>query len=84
VPLAQIIRKRLRRRGVTSGVRCVFSTESAQNKNEPVIEEAPEQGVSGRPRAPIGSISYLTGMFGLFVASEVVRILLEGAKPCAN
>jgi len=35
--------------------------------------------VSGRPRAPIGSISYLTGMFGLFVASEVVRILLEGS-----
>ncbi len=83
-PLAQIIRKRLRRRGVTSGVRCVFSTEAAQNKNEPVIEEAPEQGVSGRPRAPIGSISYLTGMFGLFVASEVVRVLLggfEAAKP---
>ncbi|WP_051306898.1 tRNA threonylcarbamoyladenosine dehydratase [Desulfomicrobium escambiense] len=75
-PLAQIIRKRLRRRGVTAGVRCVFSTEAAQNKNEPVIEEAPEQGVSGRPRAPIGSISYLTGMFGLYVASEVVGILL--------
>ncbi len=78
-PLAQIIRKRLRRRGVTSGVRCVFSTECAQNKNEPVIEEMPEQGVSGRPRTPIGSISYLTGIFGLFVASEVVRIVLDGA-----
>jgi tRNA A37 threonylcarbamoyladenosine dehydratase len=78
-PLAQIIRKRLRRRGVTSGVRCVFSTECARNKNEPVIEEAPEQGVSGRPRAPIGSISYLTGMFGLYVASEVVRILFGDA-----
>ena len=77
-PLAQIIRKRLRRRGVTSGVRCVFSTEAALNKNEPVIEEAPEQGVSGRPRAPIGSISYLTGMFGLYVASEVVREVLGG------
>lgn len=78
-PLAQIIRKRLRRRGVTSGVRCVFSTEAAQNKNEPVIEEAPEQGVSGRPRAPIGSISYLTGMFGLYVAGEVLRILLQSS-----
>lgn len=76
-PLAQIIRKRLRRRGVVSGVRCVFSTEPAQNKNEPVVEEAPEQGLSGRPRAPIGSISYLTGMFGLYVASEVIRILLD-------
>jgi len=77
-PLAQIIRKRLRRRGVTSGVRCIFSTEAARNKNEPVIDEGLEQGVSGRPRAPIGSISYLTGMFGLFVASEVVRVLLGG------
>lgn len=76
-PLAQIIRKRLRRRGVVSGVRCVFSTEPAQNKNEPVVQEAPEQGLSGRPRAPIGSISYLTGMFGLYVASEVIRILLD-------
>jgi tRNA A37 threonylcarbamoyladenosine dehydratase len=78
-PLAQIIRKRLRRRGVTGGVRCVFSTEAAQNKNEPVIDEAPEEGRSGRPRAPIGSISYLTGMFGLYVASEVVGILLGDA-----
>lgn len=76
-PLAQIIRKRLRRRGVTSGVRCVFSTEAALNKNAPVIDETPEQGVSGRPRAPIGSISYLTGMFGLYVAGEVIHILLE-------
>lgn len=83
-PLAQIIRKRLRRRGVTSGVRCVFSTEAALNKNEPVIEEAPEQGVSGRPRAPIGSISYLTGMFGLYVASEVVRELLGGFEAVRN
>jgi len=77
-PLAQIIRKRLRRRGVTTGVRCVFSTEAALNKNAPVIDEGLEQGVSGRPRAPIGSISYLTGMFGLYVASEVVRVLLGG------
>lgn len=76
-PLAQIIRKRLRRRGVTTGVRCVFSTEAAQNTNEPVLEEAPEQGRSGRPRQPIGSISYLTGMFGLYVAAEVIHILLN-------
>lgn len=75
-PLAQIIRKRLRRRGVTSGVRCVFSTEVPRNKNAPVLGETPEQGVSGRPREPLGSICYLTGMFGLFVAAEVVRLLL--------
>lgn len=75
-PLAQIIRKRLRHRNISSGVRCVFSVEQAQNKNEPVVAEAPEQNRSGRPRAPIGSISYLTGIFGLYVASETVRLLL--------
>lgn len=79
-PLAQIIRKRLRRRGVTSGVRCVFSTEPALNKNEPLLDEAPEQGASGRPRAPLGSISFLTGMFGLYVASEVIHILLKSQE----
>jgi tRNA A37 threonylcarbamoyladenosine dehydratase len=76
-PLAQIIRKRLRRRGITTGVRCVFSTETARNKNEPVVDEAPEQGRSGRPRQPIGSISYLTGIFGLNAAAEVIHLLLD-------
>lgn len=76
-PLAQIIRKRLRRRGITHGVRCVFSTEQAQNANPPIVEETPEQGPGGRPREPLGSISYITGMFGLFVAGEVIRLLLE-------
>ena len=75
-PLAQIIRKRLRHRNISSGVRCVFSVEQAQNKNAPVLEEAPEQNRPGRPRAPIGSISYLTGMFGLHVAGETIRLLL--------
>lgn len=75
-PLAQIIRKRLRHRNISSGVRCVFSVEQAQNKNAPVMEEAPEQNRPGRPRAPIGSISYLTGMFGLHVAGETIRLLL--------
>ena len=50
--------------------------EQAQNKNAPVLEEAPEQNRPGRPRAPIGSISYLTGMFGLHVAGETIRLLL--------
>lgn len=83
-PLAQIVRKRLRRRGVKSGVRCVFSTERPLNKNEPVMAEAPEQGVCGRPRAAIGSISYMTGIFGFFAAGEVIRLILENADPSAS
>ncbi|GAB1408987.1 tRNA threonylcarbamoyladenosine dehydratase [Desulfovibrionales bacterium] len=76
-PLAQIMRKRLRRRGVSTGVRCVFSTEQPCNTNPPVVNEAPEHEGGGRPRVPLGSLSYLTGIFGLFVASEVIHLLLH-------
>lgn len=76
-PLAQVIRKRLRRRGIASGVRCVFSTEQAQNTKPSIMDEILEQDLGGRPREPLGSISYLTGIFGLFVASEVIRLLLQ-------
>lgn len=77
-PLARIMRKRLRRRGITSGVCCVFSTELAHNTLEAPEEEAWDNGDHGRPREPLGSISYLTGIFGLYVAGEVVRLVLEG------
>lgn len=82
-PLAQILRKRLRRLGITSGVRCVFSTEPPR-ANPPLLGETPEAGIQGRPRAPLGSISYLTGMFGLLAAAEVVRLLVpEAFNPSA-
>lgn len=77
--LARIMRKRLRRRGVCSGVRCVFSTEQANNN---MITTKPwEDQDHGRPRASLGSISYLTGLFGLYLAAEVISVLLNG--PCS-
>lgn len=78
-PLARFIRKRLRRLGVDSGITCVFSSEAAP----PVLAE-PEMGeetrVRGRPRRPIGSLSYMTGIFGLRAAHEALRILLPGVR----
>lgn len=76
-PLAQIMRKRLRRRGIHSGVRCVFSTEQARAPIPSGVDEGPEHGSGGRPRIPLGSLSYLTGIFGLFIASEVIHLLLQ-------
>lgn len=70
-PLARLIRKRLRRRGITSGIRCVYSTESPQKRGA-----SPEAKERGRPRAPLGSISFLTGMFGLMAAREAVARIL--------
>lgn len=77
-PLARIIRKRLHRHGIRNGVRCVYSTERASNKLPPVLldtELAPQS--RGRPRAAIGSISYVTGVFGLRIAGEVIAYLLR-------
>jgi tRNA A37 threonylcarbamoyladenosine dehydratase len=77
-PLARFVRKRLRRRGITSGIRCVFSIEEPRNKNAPIEEGGEEEPafLRGRKRRPIGSLSYLTGIFGLLTAGEVLKMIL--------
>jgi len=137
-PLARYVRKRLRRRGITTGFRCVFSiedpfneapcgkpqgisgasqaefrrslgqpafaqlsygevrpaihsrgihlrTDSARleprsilakaNKTE-AVEEDDQSFRQGRLRRPIGSFSYMTGIFGLLAAYEVIKIII--------
>jgi len=75
-PLAAIIRKRLRRRGITTGIRCIYSTEPCRNDllPDPVDVEAHEG--PGRKRTPLGTLSYMPALFGLRVAEEVIRTLL--------
>jgi tRNA A37 threonylcarbamoyladenosine dehydratase len=78
-PLAKLVRKRLRRHGVLSGVRCIYSLEEPRNKEVPAEEE--EQAFPrGRPRRPIGSLSYITGIFGLLAAGEVIRMIARLQK----
>jgi tRNA A37 threonylcarbamoyladenosine dehydratase len=76
-PLAKIIRKRLHRRGVFEGIRCVYSVEPAENKLPYNEEDADEPQEHGRQRTPIGTISYMPGIFGLKVAEEVIRLILN-------
>jgi len=78
-PLARIIRRRLHRHDIYDGVRCVYSTEPALNKNPPVVEETkcPDSTERGRGREPIGSISYVTGIAGLKTAYEVINHILN-------
>ena len=75
-PLARTIRQRLRRRGIDRGIRCVFSPEQAYNKLPPVVREEPRAS-RGRERAPLGSISFVTGIFGLKAASAAIHHILE-------
>ena len=75
-PLARYVRKRLRRQGIVSGIRCVYSTE-VSNIGTPLETDEDTTQTRGRLRTPIGSISYITGMFGLLIASEVINALLD-------
>lgn len=81
-PLARMIRKKLHKLGVYSGIRCVYSVEEPRNRQKtekPVIAAPVEEGefVRGRPRTPIGSMSYVPGMFGLIAASEVISYIIN-------
>jgi tRNA A37 threonylcarbamoyladenosine dehydratase len=85
--LARIIRRELRRRGITSGVQVVYSTEEFRplgdqsaacsdncicpNKNDHLWRCTDR-------RVILGSSSYIPPIFGLTMAGEVVRLLLGG------
>jgi tRNA A37 threonylcarbamoyladenosine dehydratase len=79
-PLARWIRKRLRKAGIERGVRCVYSIEPARgaaSDGAGVRTEADDAAFyevhpRGRRRAPLGSLSCLTGIFGLVAAREVI------------
>lgn len=79
-PLAAMMRKRLKRRGITKGVLTVFT-------DEPPKPPRPPEPVSGRgrPRAVNGTISYMPPLFGLMLAGEVIRRLLakDNVQPTA-
>jgi tRNA A37 threonylcarbamoyladenosine dehydratase len=77
-PLAKIIRKRLHRRNIFEGIRCVYSIEPVEKCSDTENELDSEETFSrGRERAPLGSISYMTGIFGLVAARELIDLILK-------
>ena len=82
-PLARVLRQRLHRRGIRTGIRCVYSLEPARNTLPHDPADAGEHHGAGRPRTPIGTISYLPALFGLRIAQEVIE-LLTGAAGAAG
>jgi tRNA A37 threonylcarbamoyladenosine dehydratase len=78
-PLARAVRGRLHRRGIESGVTCVFSTEQAPEDSftQPEAEDIP---ASGRARVVMGSLPTLTGIFGLTLANAVISFLLSDSS----
>lgn len=69
-PLAAMVRKRLHRLGINHGIKVVFSSEK-------VSENATLDEPSQNKRTTIGTISYLPPLFGCFVASVVIRDIVD-------
>jgi tRNA A37 threonylcarbamoyladenosine dehydratase len=76
-PLARVVRLRLGRRGIRRGIRCVYSPEPCRNERPYDPQDVDAHLVPSRPRAPLGTISYMPALFGLRVAEEAIRILLS-------
>ncbi len=75
-PLAGRMRKFLRRQGVQGNFPCVYSTETPIHAMVPPEDEEEPFYDRGRQRNTIGSISYITGIFGYMAAAEALKSLL--------
>lgn len=69
--LARMLRKRLHKLGVYKGVKVVFSSEFT-DPNAVVLTE------SQNKKSNVGTISYMPPIFGCFMASVVIRDVIEG------
>lgn len=69
--LARMLRKRLHKLGVYKGVKVVFSSEFT-DPNAVVLAE------SQNKKSNVGTISYMPPIFGCFMASVVIRDVIEG------
>ncbi|MFA5320840.1 MAG: tRNA threonylcarbamoyladenosine dehydratase [Candidatus Omnitrophota bacterium] len=75
-PLAQRLRKRLKKDGITSGIPCVFSLEkpltvsTAESKEEETFKR-------GRQRQTLGSMPTVPAVFGVTLAGLALEILLN-------
>lgn len=69
-PLARIMRKRLHRLGIRTGIKVVYSPEEVPENATRPCEGEPNK------KTTVGTISYMPPIFGCFIASVVVRDLL--------
>jgi tRNA A37 threonylcarbamoyladenosine dehydratase len=84
-PLARRLRQFLERREVTTDIPCVYSLQPADRR----FRREPEAKVEGelergRARQTLGSLPTLTGLFGLTLANEALRMLLRELFPGAG
>ncbi len=70
-PLAKTIRKRLKKEGITKGVKAVFSTETPDQSSLKMTD-----GLNFK-KSFFGTNSWMPALFGLHAAETVIRYLLK-------
>lgn len=70
-PLAKVVRKRLKKMGVSSGVKAVFSMEKPDESSLKMTDG------SNFKKSFFGTNSWMPGLFGLHAAETVIRYLLS-------
>ena len=87
--LARIIRTELRRRGIKEGVKVVYSREefrplaaqaAPDNDSAPRARDGEMSGRRDYHRVTLGSSSFVPPLFGLTMAGEVIRELLDAGE----
>lgn len=73
-PLAKNIRKRLRKEGIYSGFKAVYSTEIPDKESLSLTDG------SNYKKSYCGTISYMPAVFGLLSASTVINHILKQSK----
>ena len=74
-PLAYIVRKKLRKMGITKGFKVVFSEELPDEAA--IVEMTPEeQAATSNKKSQVGTISYLPASFGCACAQAALQYLI--------
>jgi tRNA A37 threonylcarbamoyladenosine dehydratase len=68
--LAYIVRKKLHRVGIRNGFKVVFSPEQVPDYAMEAVEEQ-------NKKTRVGTISYMPPIFGLYMASAIIRDIIE-------
>ena len=76
-PFAKLIRKELRRRGITRGVTCVYSPELPVEPPEGADAAAEELREEPGAKRPLGSIVTVTAIFGMRCAQALMEPLMD-------
>ncbi len=76
-PLARFVRRRLRRRGISEDIPCIYSEEPPKNNTQEPLTELNTEPNHGRQRPSLGTVPYVTGTFGLMIANIVIDTILN-------